>query len=311
MEATYLEWIIFNLTILFFLGIDLFFHRKAHVISLKEAFAWSAFWMTLAIVFNFYIYYRSGLDDALDFFTGYLIEKSLSVDNLFVFILIFKYFHTPSACLHDVLFWGVLGAIVFRALFIWLGLALVSQFSWMFYIFGIFLLFTGIKLWFEKDKEVNPEKNFILKLFNNFFPVVKEYHGNKFFVKIESKHFATPLFAVLISIETTDIIFAIDSIPAILAITSNAYLVYTSNIFAILGLRSLYFVLSHIMTLFHYLHYGLSLILGFIGIKMLLMNFFHIPTFISLIIVFLILSISVSLSLTFPQNNDKKGLEKK
>lgn len=293
-----LPWILFNVGIVIMLALDLFvFHRKAHEVGIKEAVCWSLIWVGLALLFNVYIYYARGSYDALKFFTGYVIEKSLSIDNLFVFMLIFHYFHTPAVALHKVLFWGVLGAIVFRAIFIWLGIALVTQFSWMFYIFGIFLIITGIKFWFEKDKKVEPEKNPVLRLFRRFFSVTKDYVDDHFFIREKGKWIATPLFIVLLSVECSDIIFAIDSIPAILAITTDPFLVYTSNIFAILGLRSLYFVLSHTFSLFHYLHYGLALILIFIGIKMTIVNWVHIPTAISLGVVFVSLGGSILLSL--------------
>lgn len=300
-----LPWIIFNLVIVVLLAVDLFFHRKAHEISIKEAVYWTLFWMSLALLFNIYIYYARGLEPALNFFTGYLIEKSLSIDNLFVFLLIFKYFKTPASSQHKVLFWGVLGAILLRALFIWLGITLISKFHWMIYLFGVFLIFTGIKLWLEKDKEVHPEKNPIIRLFNRFFPVTKDYVEDHFFVMKAGRYLATPLFIVLLSVETTDVIFAVDSIPAILAITYDPYIVYTSNIFAILGLRSLFFVLSRMMSLFHYLHYGLAIILVFIGGKMVLSEVYPVPTFITLLIVFLVLIVSVAISIVLPLKNRK------
>lgn len=301
MNYDILHWVFFNLFIVLMLAIDLLvFSRKAHVVTMKEAVGWTIFWIGLATLFNIYIYYARGLPDALNFLTGYLIEKSLSVDNLFVFLLIFNYFQTPSTSMHKVLFWGVFGAIILRAIFIWLGIVLITKFHWMIYLFGVFLIFTGIKLWLEKDKEVYPEKNPILRIFRYFFPVSNNYEDDKFFIIKQSKYYATPLFVVLIAIETTDIIFAVDSIPAILAITYDPFLVYTSNIFAILGLRSLYFVLSHMMSLFHYLHYGLSIILVFIGVKMLLADLILIPTWIALGIVFLVLVVSITISLLFP-----------
>lgn len=301
-----LPWILFNLFIVLMLALDLLvFHRKAHAVSMKEAICWTAFWIGLALLFNVYIYYTRGLEAALSFLTGYLIEKSLSVDNLFVFLLIFKYFNTPVQSLHKVLFWGVLGAIILRALFIWFGIVLIANFHWIIYLFGAFLVVMGIKLWQEKDKEIHPERNLILRLFSYWFPFTKDYVNDRFFVVRNSKYYATPLFAVLIAIETTDVIFAVDSIPAILAITLDPFIVYTSNIFAILGLRSLYFVLSHIMTLFHYLHYGLSVILVFIGMKMLFVDFVKIPTLVALGIVFFVLLASIVLSLIYPV--DKKA----
>lgn len=301
-----LPWILFNFFIVAMLAVDLLiFNRKAHFISMREAINWTIVWIAVALFFNLYIYHSRGAEDALQFLTGYLIEKSLSIDNLFVFLLIFKYFHTPASSLHKVLFWGVLGAIVLRALFIWLGIALITQFHWIIYLFGVLLIVTGIKLWLEKDKEIHPEKNPVLKIFRYFFSVSDHYEQNKFFVVKNAHYIATPLFIVLLAIETTDVIFAVDSIPAILAITSDPFLVYTSNIFAILGLRSLYFVLSHIMSLFHYLHYGLSVILVFIGLKMIATDFFHIPTTVALGFVFFVLLISILLSLLDPIKRGK------
>lgn len=298
--------LIFNLFIIVMLAIDLLvFNRKAHSVSMKEAIGWSIFWVCLALLFNVFIYYDRGVDDALNFLTGYIVEKSLSVDNLFVFLLIFKYFKTPITSLHKVLFWGVLGAIILRALFIWLGIVLITSFHWIIYIFGLFLVVTGIKLWFEKEKEIDPDKNPVLKFFRFFIPFTKNYEHNQFFVIKDSRYVATPLFAVLLTIETTDLIFAVDSIPAILAITTDPFIVYTSNIFAILGLRSLFFVLSHIMSLFHFLHYGLSIILIFIGAKMLLADLYKVPTWAALTVIFSVLMISIIISLIFPQVDTK------
>lgn len=263
------EWVIFNAFILIMLSLDLFvFHRKPREIAMKEALGWSAFWITLAMLFNVYIYYARGCDDALNFFTGYLIEKALSVDNLFVFIFMFKYFNTPKSAMHSVLFWGVLGAIIFRAIFIFLGITLIAKFYWMTYLLGAFLVFTGIKMFKEKEADIS---NPLLKQIKQYFPVM----------------------GILIAIETADIIFALDSIPAILAITSDPYIVYTSNIFAILGLRSLFFVLSHLMSLFYFLHYGLAFILMFIGTKMMLSDIVHISTSLALSVVFVVMFISI------------------
>lgn len=302
-----LKWVVFNIFIALMLALDLLvFHRKAHTVTVKEASYLSVFWISLAFLFNIYIYYDRGEDAALSFLTGYLIEKSLSVDNLFVFLLIFRYFHTPKTSLHKVLFWGVLGAIIMRGIFIWLGIALISQFHWMIYVFGAFLVFTGVKLALEKDKEIHPENNPILKIFKYFFPVSDTYEEDKFFIKRKGKTLATPLFIVLLAIESSDLIFAVDSIPAILAITYDPFIVYTSNIFAIMGLRSLYFVLSHMLAAFHYLHYGLSVILVSIGAKMLIADLVKVPTLLMLSFVFFILITSVVASLLFP---DKKRLK--
>ncbi len=306
MAVELLPWVLFNAFILLMLALDLLvFHRTPRAISIREAVGWSIFWIILALLFNLYLYYVRGPEPALNFLTGYLIEKSLSIDNLFVFFLIFNYFHTPRQSLHRVLFWGVFGAIIFRALFIWLGITLLSKFHAIIYLMGIFLVYTGIKLGFEKDKEIHPDKNPVLRLFHLILPCTDKYDGEKFFVKKNSRYVATPLFVVLLAIETTDIIFAVDSIPAILAITFDPFIVYTSNIFAILGLRSLYFVLEGMMGLFHHLHYGLSFILVFIGIKMCLMDFYKMPTAIALGVVFLVIALSIILSILYPKQKYK------
>lgn len=298
LENTPEFWIIFNLSIFALIIIDLkLFHAEERVISIKEALFATAFWVSLALLFNLAIYFTRGLDDALNFFTGYLIEYSLSVDNLFVFLLIFSYFHVPQHLLHKVLFWGIIGAIIMRAIFILCGIALIEKFSWLIYIFGAFLVFTGIKLGFSKDSDNSPENNFAIKLFKKYFPVKENYVNGKFFIKIKGQLFATPLFIVLLAIETTDLIFAIDSIPAIIGITTDIVIVYTSNIFAVLGLRSLYFALAGAMGLFYYLHYGLAIILVFIGLKMLLSGFIHLPILVTLTIICTILGSSIVLSL--------------
>lgn len=307
MFSDMLPWVLFNAFILMMLGIDLFlFRRSSQEVTVKEAILWSVLWISLAMLFNVYIFYSRGSQDALDFFTAYLIEKSLSVDNLFVFLLIFNHFHTPKSSMHKVLFWGVVGALLMRALFIWFGIILISQFHWIIYVFGAFLVFSGIKLGVKNESEMDPEKNLILRAFQYIFPVSKTYDKNKFFVFKNGKYFATPLFIVLIAIETTDLIFALDSIPAVIAITSDPFIVYTSNIFAILGLRSLYFVLSHVMGLFHYLHYALAFILTFVGIKMLFTDIVKIPTGITLGFVFVVLMLSVIASIKYPEA-DVKG----
>lgn len=306
MDAAFFSWILFGAVVVVMFFLDLVvFNRSERLISIKEAMGWTFVWIAVALLFNVYIYYERGFEDALAFLTAYLVEKSLSVDNLFVFLLIFKYFQTPPQSMRKVLFWGVLSALVLRAVFIGLGIVLISQFHWILYLFGFFLIFTGIKLWFEKDKEIHPEKNPLLRLFRRFFPVTENYVGNRFMVMRDGRYLATPLMIVLIAIETTDIIFAVDSIPAVLAITFDPFLVFTSNIFAILGLRSLYFVLSHMMDLFHYLHYGLSIILVFIGGKMLLTDIVHIPITWALGVVFAVLAISVCLSILRTRNSNK------
>lgn len=292
-----LPWILFNLFVLAMLALDLgVFHRKAHEVKIKEAVAWSAVWIALALLFNVGVYFWRGPEQAQAFLTGYLIEKSLSVDNIFVFLLIFSYFHVDSIYQHKVLYWGILGALIMRGVFIAAGVTLIQQFHWVIYIFGAFLVLTGIKMALQKHKEIHPERNPVLKLFRRFLPTTDHYVQGKFFVKPNRRILATPLFAVVLVVETTDLIFAADSIPAILAITPDSFIVYTSNVFAILGLRALYFALAGAMRLFHYLHFGLSSILVFIGIKMLLADIYKIPIFIALSVVAGILIISVVVS---------------
>lgn len=294
-------WVLFNLMVVFLLGIDLFLHRNARVITIKEAVRWSIFWIVLALLFNAYVYFTQGPTAALNFLTGYLIEKSLSIDNLFVFLLIFDYFHTPPHLLHKVLFWGVFGAIVLRGICIGLGIIMLQKFHWLIYIFGSFLVYTGVKLGMEKGTKIDLKGNLILKIFRKFCPVTEKYEGSHFFKKIDGRYFATPLFIVLVAVDITDLIFAIDSIPAILAITTDPFIVYTSNVFAILGLRTLFFALSGMMSLFYYLHYGLAAVLVLIGFKMLLIDLIHIPVSIALGVVLIILTTSIILSLLYPQ----------
>ncbi len=311
MDHQSLMWILFNGFVLAMLALDLgVFHKKAHEVKMKEALTWSAVWIACALIFNTLIYFYwdwmapgsvySNKDAALAFLTGYLIEKSLSVDNVFVFLMVFTYFQVPSLYQHKVLFWGILGALIMRAIFIFAGVALITTFHWTIYVFGALLIFTGINMALQKDKKLQPEKNPVIRLFKKWFPVTNDYHGDRFFAKIDGRKVATPMFIVLLVIETTDLIFAVDSIPAILAITNNSFIVYTSNVFAILGLRALYFALAGIMGLFHYLHYGLSVILVFVGLKMMAVDFYKIPVEYSLIVVMGILAISVVLSKLFP-----------
>lgn len=272
---------------------------------MKEALLWSAFWISIALIFNVGIYYCCGYEAALSFFTGYLIEKSLSVDNLFVFLMIFSYFKTPSHLQHKVLFWGILGAICMRALFISAGIVLIHYFEGILYIFALFLIYAGIGMLFKKDEnEVNPKQNPVIKWIQKTLPITKDYAGNKFFVRHVSGISATPLFVVLVAIEISDVIFALDSIPAILAITRDPFIVYTSNILAILGLRSLFFALAHLISLFHYLNYALSFILTFIGIKMLLADFILIPTLMALGVTFLSLGIAIIFSILYPKHKN-------
>jgi tellurite resistance protein TerC len=291
-------WIFFNIFVLAMLALDLgVFHRKAHVIKIKEALVWSAVWVTLALLFSLGIYFWRGPETALEFLTGYLIEKSLSVDNIFVFLLIFSYFGVPSLHQHKVLFWGILGALIMRAVFIAAGVALIEKFHWIVYVFGAFLILTGIRMALQKDRKINPEKNPVLRLFRRWVPVTEDYVEDRFFAKRAKRYLATPLFIVLLVIETTDVIFAADSIPAILAITLDPFIVYTSNVFAILGLRALYFAVAGIMGHFHHLHYGLSAVLVFVGMKMLLADLYKIPVSVALSVVAGILLISVMASI--------------
>jgi tellurite resistance protein TerC len=291
-------WIGFTLLIGILLGLDLFvFHRHAHVIQLKEAVRLSAFWIAIALVFNVFIYYALSKEAAINFLTGYVVEKSLSVDNLFVFLLIFNYFKVPKYLTHKVLFWGVLGAIVTRAIFIFFGVALITAFHWMFYIFGILLIMMGFRLAFKKDEGVDLESNGLIQLFKKYIPMTSTFENGYFWVKKGKYLHATPLFLALVAVETTDIIFALDSIPAIIGITTDPFIIYSSNILAILGLRSLYFALAHVMDLFHYFHYGLALVLIFIGLKMLLEDIIPIPVQWSLAIIAGILGITLILSI--------------
>ena len=292
-----LLWLAFNIFVLAMLALDLgVFHRKAHVVQIKEALGWTAIWITLALLFNLGIYFWRGPEPALEFLTGYLIEKALSVDNIFVFLLIFSYFDVPLVYQHKVLFWGILGALIMRALFIVVGITLIEKVHWVIYIFGGFLILTGIKIALQKEKEIRPERNPVLRIFRRFMPVSDRYENGKFFLKKEGRYLATPLSIVLLVVETTDIVFAVDSIPAILAITLDPFIVYTSNVFAILGLRALYFALAGLMRLFQYLHYGLSAILVFVGVKMLVASVWKIPIGIALGVVAGILLISVGAS---------------
>lgn len=302
-------WIGFNVFVLIMLALDLgVFHRKAHEVNIKEALIWSIVWIALALIFNYGVYEYMGKAKALEFFTGYVIEKSLSVDNIFVFILVFSFFKVPAKYQHKVLFWGILGALVMRVILIFSGVALLTKFHWLIYVFGAFLIFTGIKMLVQKDSHVEPDKNILVRLFKKFYPVTNQYHGDKFFVKLDGKRLATPMFVVLLVIEFTDLVFAVDSIPAILAITQDTFIVYTSNVFAILGLRSLYFALAGVMKYFRYLKIGLSVILVFVGIKMMIVDFFKFPTILSLGIIIGILIISVLASIVIKQKPDSESI---
>jgi tellurite resistance protein TerC len=296
-----LFWVLFNAFVLGVLALDLWiFHRPAHLVKFGEAVAWSVGWVMMAGAFASLIYFWRGRELATQFTAGYLIELSLSVDNLFIFLLIFRYFRVPAELQHKVLFWGILGALVMRGLFILIGVGLIQRFHWVTYIFGVFLVYSGIKFLRAEDVSVDPEKNPVFRLFRRWVPITEDYVGEKFFVRRSGLH-ATPLLAVLIILETTDLLFATDSIPAVLAITINAFIVYTSTVFAVLSLRSMYFVLSGILEIFHYLHYGLSLVLVFIGAKMLAADYYPISTEVALGVVLGVLLISVLASVANPK----------
>jgi tellurite resistance protein TerC len=291
-----LFWVLFNLFVIAMLALDLgVFNRRAHSIGFREALGWSAMWVALAAAFAVLVYFWRGRTASLEFATGYLIELSLSVDNLFVFLVIFRYFHVPDTLQHRVLFWGILGALLARGTFILAGVGLIRQFHWIVYVFGMLLVWSGIKLLREGDKEINPEKNPVLRAFRRWMPVTDDYVGEKFWVR-QPGLYATPLVVVLLVVETTDILFAVDSIPAVLAITLNAFIVYTSNVFAVLGLRSMYFAVAGMMDLFEYLHYGLSVVLIFIGAKMLASHYVTVPTHVALAVVAGVLALSVAAS---------------
>jgi tellurite resistance protein TerC len=312
MDGMLWVWVAFNVFVLAMLALDLgVFHRTAHVVSIKEASIWSVVWIGCAAIFNVLLYFfwesispnstYNNSEAALAFLTGYLIEKSLSVDNIFVFVLIFTYFAVPAQYQHRVLFWGVLGALIMRGIMIALGAALIKEFHWIIYIFGAFLVFTGIRMAFHRNEEIHPEKNPLIRLFRRLMPVTDAFEGDKFFVRRAGVLMATPLFLVLLMVETSDLIFAVDSIPAIFAVTQDPFLVYTANVFAILGLRSLYFVLAGMVHKFHYLKLGLSVVLTFVGIKMLLIETaYKIPTGISLLVVVGVITLSIIASLLRP-----------
>lgn len=294
-------WVVFNIIVLAMLALDLgIFHRKSHVIKPKEALIWSGIWVIVALIFNIGVYYWMGRKEALEFFTGYLIERALSIDNIFVFLVIFAHFAVPPAYQYKVLFWGILGALVMRASMIGVGVVLIERFDWIIYVFGAFLVYTGVRMAVKEETKVHPETNPIIKWFSKVFPTVSSYHGDRFFIVKEGKKFATPLFVVLLLIESTDLVFALDSIPAIFAITRDPFIVYSSNVFAILGLRALYFALAAVIELFHFLKYGLSVVLAFVGVKMILSDIYHIPTVISLGVITGILLISIIISLVVP-----------
>ena len=299
-----LFWVLFNLFVLTMLAVDLWlFHRPGHTVKFREALRWSIGWILLAIAFAALVYFWRGRETAVEFTTGYIIELSLSVDNLFIFLLIFRYFKVPPDYQHKVLFWGIVGALVMRGVFIVVGIGLIRRFHWIIFVFGAFLVFSGIRLLGKKEAGIDPEKNPLVRLFRRLIPVTDDYVGDKFLVR-QPGLYATPLLVVLVLIEVTDLLFATDSIPAVLAITLKAFVVYTSNVFAILGLRSLYFVLSGMMDVFHYLHYGLAVVLIFIGGKMLASDYFEIPTVWALGAVGGVLLISMVASVVKPKRHN-------
>lgn len=309
MTDTFVLWICFNLFVLIMLALDLgVFHRKSHHVSLREALTWTAVWITLAMLFNLFVYYYFDRDKAIEFFTGYVIEKSLSVDNIFVIILIFSYFNIPPPFQHKVLFWGILGALAMRVIFIFAGIELIHRFHWLMYGFGAFLVFTGVRMLAASETKLEPDKNPVVKLIRRLFPVTQSLQGDDFFVTVGGKLAATPLFVVVVLIEATDLIFAVDSIPAILAISEDPFIVYTSNVFAILGLRSLYFALAGIESYFRYLRFGLSAILVFVGAKMLLTDFIRIPVELSLLVIILVLAIAMLASVIVTKSRIKRAL---
>ena len=300
--ASPLLWSIFSVFVLGMLALDLgVFSRKPHEVHFKEALTWSAVWVALAMIFNAWIYWRFGSQKALEFLTGYVIEKALSVDNIFVFVVLFAAFAVPKIYEHRVLFWGVIGAIVMRAIFIGLGAALIARFHWVMYIFGAILIITGIRLLVTSDDEPHPERNPMFRFARRLIPATHEYHGKKFLARVDGRWLATPLLVVLIAIEATDVVFAVDSIPAIFAITEDPFLVYTSNIFAILGLRAMYFLLAGVIDRFHLLKMGLAIVLMFVGVKMVIVDWYKVPIGASLGVIAAVLAGSVGASMLWPK----------
>ncbi|MGA7382372.1 MAG: TerC family protein [Terriglobales bacterium] len=296
-----LFWVLFNFFVLAVLAVDLWvFHHPAHAVKFREAVIWSIGWILLAAAFAALVYFWRGRETAVEFTTGYVIELSLSVDNLFIFLLIFRYFRVPPDYQHKVLFWGIVGALVMRGIFILVGIELIQKFHWIIFVFGAFLVYSGVRLLGKKEVGVDPEKNPMVRAFRRVIPVIDDYQGDRFLVR-RAGLYATPLLVVLIVVETTDLLFATDSIPAVLAITLKPFVVYTSNVFAILGLRSLYFVLAGMMDVFHYLHYGLAVVLIFIGGKMLASDYYSIPTLWALGGVAGVLMISMAASVARPK----------
>lgn len=308
METSIWLWVGFTVFVLGMLALDLgVFHRSAHAVSFREASIWSVVWISLALIFNVLVWVFRGRDQGLEFLAGYLIEYSLSVDNIFVFVLIFSYFKVPAIYQHRVLFWGILGALVMRAIFIGVGAALLSTFHWIIFVFGGFLIYSGIRMAFHRDEHVEFDDNPIVRLFKRFVPVTKEYEGQSFFVRHGGKLMATPLFIVLLLLESTDLVFALDSVPAIFAITDDPFIVYTSNVFAILGLRALYFLLAGVIDKFQYLKFGLAAVLVFVGFKMVISEWYKIPTTYSLAVIGSVLALSVIVSLVVSRRDARNA----
>lgn len=299
MSLQTMMWLGFGAIILVMFVVDLgIFSRKSHEIKFREALAWTLAWVFLALVFNVWIYFEMGPTKALEFFTGYLIEQSLSVDNLFVFIMIFSFFHITKVHQPKILKWGIIGALVMRAIFIMTGIELIERFHWIIYVFGGILVVTGLKMAFGGDEKIDPEKNLLIRLVRRFVPITKRIRDDRFFIKKGGVRAATPLFLALVMIESSDLIFAVDSIPAVLAVSRDPFIVYTSNVFAIMGLRSLYYLLSNVMEMFVYLKLGVSMILVYVGVKMLLVDIYHIPIIFSLGTIVGVLLISILTSIT-------------
>jgi tellurite resistance protein TerC len=293
-------WIVFGVLVPVVLALDLgVFHRRNREIKFKEALAWCVLWISLALIFDLLIYLRLGHEPAIKFITGYLVEETLSIDNLFVFLLIFGYFCVPDIYQHKVLFWGIIGALFMRGIFIAFGLAILNRFEWVIYLFGAFLIYTAVRLSLQKEMKFRPESNPVFRLFRRFVPLSEDYHEGGFFTRVDGRRVATLLLLVLLVVETTDVVFAVDSIPAVLAISTDPFIVYTSNIFAILGLRSLYFLLAHATRRLVYLQYGLSVILGFLGLKMVFSGIYEVPGLISLGVVVGVLALVTVISLVW------------
>lgn len=307
MNSNFLLWTLFNLGVISLLALDLgVFHRKSKVISIKQALIWSAVWIALALVFNVGIYYSKGPQAAIQYLTCYLLEKSLSVDNVFVFLMIFSYFRVPAEYQHRVLFYGIFGALLMRAFFILTGVTLINRFHWIIYIFGAFLIFTGIKFFTKQEDDIHPERNPILRLFRRFIPVSNRHEGDHFFIIDGGKRMATPLFVTLLMVEMSDIVFAVDSIPAAFGVTLDPFIIYSANVFAILGLRALFFAVAGLLRLFHYLNYGLAVILIFVGVKMLIQEFYKVPIAITLGMIVFTLAVCIGASLLWPEKKELK-----